>query len=499
MNAPAARFAADRSIPRAAIVPTAVVLVWSYALWAVSPRFALTRPALVDDWWAITYSRPALASLLHFRYGSGGIDTPGRYRPAYSAVWDFLQWHTFDAPLHLVGPNVWNVARIGLFIAAIVCVASAVQDRSTGRVRAGVVAAAAGLLVVSTPATAVDLARFGTGEPLMLGGLLGGGLLVLAAVRRTLERHAGEVVNGRAATAAMFVAGYALYLLGAYMKEASICLLVLLPFVYLHLEKRWREESVIRSPLWRIRSVQIAAVFLVAPLLHVGGHVVAGSARYQRHGGTWSESVLSIVPSPWILGTPVWSILLVALPVALAVVVATRPSVPWLALGLVVAGSVFVGFQTATGDRPSRYYLPGIVFSAVALAHLISQNGRRVQVVFAAVAVLVAASSQGRATVSRWAVVGRAENAAVEQAARLDPARCRVYYRNFDLERRVGLTKLVPLVRNDYTTQCRAGAGVSIYWRAGPRTPTAGCARPGWIKLRDADGLATFGCRRLAA
>jgi hypothetical protein len=499
MNVPADRFTAGRSIPRAAIVPAAVVLVWSYAIWAVSPRFALTRPALVDDWYGITYSRSALTRLLHFRYGSGGIDTPGRYRPAYTAFWDFLQWHTFDAPLHMVGPNAWNLVRIGLFIAAIVCVASAVQDRSVGRVRAGVVAAAAGLLVISTPATAVDLARFGTGEPLMLGGLLGGGLLVLAAVRRTLARHAGELGSSRATTAAMFVAGYALYLLGAYMKEASICLLVLLPFVYLHLEQKWREESVIRSPLWRIRSVQIAAVFLVAPLLHVGGHVVSGSARYQRHGGTWSESLLSIVPSPWILGTPVWSILLVVLPVAVAVVVATRRSVPWLALGLVVAGSVFVGFQTATGDRPSRYYLPGIVFSAVALAHLISQNGRRVQVVFVAVAVLVAATSQGRATVSRWAVVGRAENAAVEQAARLDPARCRVYYRNFDLERRVGLTKLVPLVRADYTTKCRAGAGVSIYWRAGPRTPTAGCARPGWIKLRDADGLATFGCRRLAA
>jgi len=331
----------------------------------------------------------------------------------------------------------------------------------------------------------------------MLGGLLGGGLLVLAAVQRALERRAFGPHHSRAGTVAMFVAGYALYLLGAYMKEASVCLLVLLPFVYLHLERKWREESLIRSPLWRIRSVQIAAVLLVAPLLHVGGHVVAGSARYQRHGGTWSQSLLSIVPSPRILGTPAWSILLVALPLALAVVVATRRSVPWLALGLVATGSVFVGFQTATGDRPSRYYLPGMVFSAVALAHLVAQNGRRVQVVFAAVAVLVAASSPARATVSRWAVVGRAENAAVEQAARLDPARCRVYFRNFDLERRVALTKLVPLVRDDYTTQCPAGAGVSIYWRAGPRTPTARCARPGWIKLREADGLATFRCRQL--
>ena len=497
MNAPGTRLEAARSISRVGIVPTAVVLLWSYALWAISPRFALTRPALVDDWYGITYSHQALTSLLHLDYDSVGVDTPGRYRPGYTAVWDFLQWHTFDAPLHMVGPNAWNLVRIGLFIAAIVCVASAVQDRSVGRVRAGVVAAAAGLLVISTPATAVDLARFGTGEPLMLGGLLGGGLLVLAAVRRTLARHAGEVTNNRAATAAMFVAGYALYLLGAYMKEASICLLVLLPFVYFHLEQKWREESLTRSPLWRIRSARIAAVLLVAPLLHVGAHVVAGSARYQRHSGTWSESLLSIVPSPWILGTPVWSILLVVLPVALAVVVATRRSVPWLALGLVVAGSVFVGFQTATGDRPSRYYLPGIVFSAVALAHLISQNGRRVQIVFVAVALLVAASSQGRATVSRWAIVGRAENAAVEQAARLDPARCRVYFRNFDVERRIALAKLVPLVRDDYTTRCPAGAGVSINWRAGAGTPKAGCASPGWIKLRAADGLATFGCRRL--
>lgn len=168
-----------------------------------------------------------------------------------------------------------------------------------------------------------------------------------------------------------------------------------------------------------------------------------------------------------------------------------------LALGLVAAGCAFVCFQTATGDQPSRYYLPGIVFGAVALAHLISHTGRGVQVVFAAVTVLVAASSPARAAVSKWAVVGRAENAAVEQAARLDPARCRIYFRNFDLERRVALTKLVRLVRDDYTTQCPAGAGIAIYWRAGAGSPTAQCGHPGWIKLRATDGLATFRRRHL--
>jgi hypothetical protein len=472
-----ARFAAGRPIPRPAILLGAVVLVWSYAVWAVSPRFVLTRPALIDDWWGITHSRPALASLLHFRYGSGSTDAPGRYRPAYSAVWDFLQWHTFDAPLHLVGPNAWNIARIGLFVAAIVCVAGIVQDRSAGKVRTGIVAAAAALLVISTPATAVDLARFGTGEPLMLGGLLGGGLLMLAAVQRTLERRAFGPHHSRAGTVAMFVAGYALYLLGAYTKEASVCLLVLLPFVYFHLEQKWREESVIHSPLWRIGSVRIAAVFLVAPLLHIGGHVIEGAAHYERHGGAWSESLLSIVPSRSILGTPWWPMLFVALPVALAVVVATRRGVPWLALGLVAAGCAFVGFQTATGDRPSRYFLPGIVFGAVALAHLVSKSGRDAQAVFASVVLLVVATSPARAAVSRWTVVGRAENAALEQAARLDPLRCRVTFANFNLERRFALSELVPLVRGNRTTVSCPRGRHTINWRPGLPAPSEGLAQ----------------------
>ena len=73
----------------------------------ISPRFAIDGPSLVDDWSAIIRSPDQLRCRLRV----STIPETDRFRPGW-IVWNYLQWHTLDAPESLVGPNVWNVGRV---------------------------------------------------------------------------------------------------------------------------------------------------------------------------------------------------------------------------------------------------------------------------------------------------------------------------------------------------------------------------------------------------
>jgi hypothetical protein len=82
------------------------VAVSGLALLIVSPRFTIGDLSLVDDWSAYSKSPHALERLLRLSYDPAAVGDPHRYRPAWTAVWDNLVWHTLGAPGSLVGPNV---------------------------------------------------------------------------------------------------------------------------------------------------------------------------------------------------------------------------------------------------------------------------------------------------------------------------------------------------------------------------------------------------------
>ena len=136
-------------------------------------------------------------------------------------------------------------------------------------------------MLVATPGLATDLARLGPVEPMLVAGMGCGLALALASTRRLLERG-----RPRALWLAAFVAGYALWLLGVYQKEASICALALFPFLYLVLDRRWRAAGVIAAPLYRSKGFLIAGCLLVLPLLHMMYEITQVTADGETVYGT---------------------------------------------------------------------------------------------------------------------------------------------------------------------------------------------------------------------
>src|SRR5205085_112347 len=137
-------------------------------------------------------------------YDPAAVGDPHRYRPASIAVWNGLVWHTLGAPGSLVGPNLWNTVRILLYVGCATALGFALLPRALPR--RGRIALAAGLpaLVLATPGFGPDFARFGPAEPLLVGGMIGGALLLVLGLRGGL---AGSLVVGTATQwAAMTVA-----------------------------------------------------------------------------------------------------------------------------------------------------------------------------------------------------------------------------------------------------------------------------------------------------
>src|SRR5438477_12705827 len=86
----------------------AVAVLGGVGLWFQWGRFRSGTPSLVDEWFGITYSGPALHALLKGDYLSSGLDYGGRYRPGYTAAWNYIQWHVpFDHSAETA--SVWGL------------------------------------------------------------------------------------------------------------------------------------------------------------------------------------------------------------------------------------------------------------------------------------------------------------------------------------------------------------------------------------------------------
>jgi hypothetical protein len=502
-----------RDIPDWATLAITTLVVIAFAVWMVSPRFDISGPSVVDDWSNIDNAPVALDELARLSYDPAEVHEPRRYRPGYTAVWNSLQWHTFGGPDSMTAVNFWEIVRLALLMAALVAIVG-FGLRADGRRRHPVMlaiwAAAPGAMLVATPGLAIDLARLGPVEPILVAGMGCGLALTLAATRRLIEHGRRHVL-----WLAAFAAGYALWLLGVYQKEASICALALLPFLYVVLDRRWRAAGVVTAPLYRSRGFLLVAALLTLPLLHMlyevtqvtaGGETVY--ADVPSGIGGWAERLRYSADFQWIfareLGTFVWPGIAAAAPFMLLAWAFGHRRVPWLPLGLLAAGLAVYLFQGLGGVPATRYFIPSLALLITAAVILLADGPRWIQLAGVVLVALFLWDNVDRAHVGveGWTAGQKDALAAVDEVARLDPARCPVYMARFHVEDADSYPELIALRKDPEPRPCdRRFKGIMVQGRhlLPPVTNEAiyaTCAGPGWERLQTTRVLNIYGCRR---
>jgi hypothetical protein len=478
-----------------------IAIVSAVAVWATSPRFTLDVPSLEDDWAAISESSDQLAELARFTNPE-----EQRFRPGWIA-WNYLQWNTLDAPDGLVGPNLWNVVRMLVFVVGLTLLTALALPRPRRAWDVALFPVLAGLpsfLVLMVPKFSRDFARFGTQEPLLLGGMaLGGSLLVLAG--RSLL--AGDRRLDRRRIAALTVAGGVLWLIGAYQKEASVCVLPLLAAVLFAGRARLTSWPRLSSGR-RIGLAALGAIVLL-PLMHVAVEIVRIASRgdivYEAEVDSgrgivrgvevlydWAHEVLSPDAHLVVYGA-------VALTVLAALI---RRRLDVLAVGALAAGALTFLFAAQSGAAVSRYYMPLYALCAVALVLSLARLPRIVQLAALAWMLLAFVPPPGvREEVRVWTEEERPEGALVTSVAGLVDSGCTVSVGGLDVETHAALPVLVALERRPADTSCAQG---SPYFVLGTGTHaatlTSTCA-PNRLAhvLQGGESMGLYRCSRLRA
>lgn len=491
------------------------VLTCLLGAWLISPRFEIGGPSLIDDWASMQRAPAAFKAVAQLRYIGGsppGVDNPARYRPGFTAIWNSLEWHTFGAPTTLTAPNAWNILRLSGFVMALAALAMALSHVAAPRgppprsLSLAVLSGMAPALVLATPGIPVDFARFGPQEPLLVAGMAGGALLIALAVARSAS---GLPARG-AAVALPAIAGYALWLLGVYSKEVSVAAVALVPFALMEARRSGREDGLAKSP-WRLPQVRLAAALMTLPLVHVAAVSIRianrGTTAYGTKPASSPQAFWSAFESQWThmsqaLGTPMWNLLAMALPLLVLASWFVRRRFPWLAAGVTAVGFVVLLYQGLSGvDLVSRYYIPALALFAVAavvLATDLPPFGRWLLAVLA-VGYVALNASPARDRVVAWVAGEQADQRLVAAVSPLQPSRCRVYAGPLDLERAVALPVVAGL--REPSGPCRLGA-TTVLVQLSPAHrvqgfPAPGCRAPGWRLVNQGSTFAVFSCRQL--
>jgi hypothetical protein len=474
-----------------------VVLISGLAVWLTSPRFELDIPSLVDDWSAITNADDQLPEVLRLQNPE-----EQRFRPGW-ILWNYLQWHTLDAPEGMVGPNFWNVLRILVLVGGLTLLTALALPPPRSRSEAALHAALAGVpafVVLAAPKLTVELTRFGPQEPLLVGGMALGGSLLALAVRSLLDTRALPLLQ----TATLALAGSAFWVFGAYQKESSLAAVPLAAAALYAGRARFATWARLSAG----RRVALAALGVVAalPLVHVAVETALITARgdlvYEAkvdagkgivHGigdlYDWSSEVL-----PW-----AGRALMVGALVLTALVLVGRRRIDYLALGAVASGAVTLLFAAQSGVVANRYYLPAYALSGVALVLSLARFPVFVRlaglllVVFAFVPV-----TEARNYVELWAEDYRLSEAFVLGVAERVSAGCVVASAGLDEEPGQAFP-VIMAVEGSASPPCPVGG---TYFLIGPlsdgRALLGACA-PGALQrdLDDRDLAALYWCSRL--
>lgn len=455
-----------------------VALVSGLAVWVISPRFEIDAPSLVDDWASLSRSGDQVAELIR-------LDNPEDHRFVPSlAVWSYVQWHTFDAPRGLVGPNFWNLVRVlGLVVGLSLFTAVALPFRR-GVWNAVLYAALAGIpafAVVTVPKFARDMARFGPQEPMLVGALaLGGALLALAA--RSLLTTSRPL--GRWSTAALAIAGSAVWVFGAYHKETSVCAVPLVAAVLFAGRARLGAWPLLCTS--RRLALGALAVVVAAPLLHVAlegsrlaarGDLIYG-AEVQGGRDVWTgfRNLYDWAHEP----LPENARLLMWGAIALTVVAAVvRRRFDPIATGALVSGVLSLAFAGQSGVLATRYYIPAYALFAVAFALSLARLPAPVQVAGVLSVFFAFMPPPGtRDEVVRWTDEEQAGAEVMREARELESSGCTIAIAGADLETTLALPVLVRLEPGSGTRSCE---GAAAYLVVGPSLagPLAEACAPG--------------------
>jgi hypothetical protein len=483
---------------RAGALVVGAAVVCLATTWLVSPRFTIDTPSLVDDWSAISRSPAQVADLVRLHNPE-----EQRFRPSW-ILWNEVQWHTFDAPAGLVGPNAWNLARMLVLVAGLclmtVLAMPAPRTRSEALMQAALATMPA-LLLVTVPKFARDLARFGVQEPLFLGGLALGGSLLVLAVRALLAWPARPAWQ----PLALGVSGAAFWAIGVYQKEASLSALPLLAAAAFAGRSRlasWRGLDRAR----RVALVVIVGVF-VLPLLHVAietariagrGDLVYGTKVEQGRGIVrgfhtlydWSHEVFSLQAQRILVGA-----LLLAAVTALA-----RRRIDVLVLGVLASGALTLAYAAQTNVAVSRYYLPAYALAAVAVVLSLARWPIVAQVagMVLLLAVVHLSFSASREEVQVWVGEEDAGAALVHTVADAHATGCPVAVAGLDLETTDALPVLVALQHRPVAAGCATGSTYLVLRPIEEGVPLSkACAAGAATRVLAVELASVYRCSRL--
>ena len=472
-----------------------VVLVTGVAVWVTSPRLALETPSLVDDWSAISRSSDQLANAIR-------LSNPEeqRFRPGWIA-WNYLQWNTLDAPGGDVGPNVWNILRILVLVAGLTLLTALALPIPRGRAEALLQAALAGapaLLVVTVPKFAVDLARFGPQEPLLLGAMaLGGSLLVIAGARLLDGSRAAPI-------AALAIPGALLWALGAYHKESSLAALPLIAAVLYLARDRLRGWRTLDTR----RRGALAALGLVVflPLVHVAIESVRIAARGDLVYGAEVDAGQGIWRGleelyDWAHEALPWKARVFAIGVLVVFALASviRRRLDPIALGALASAGLTLVFAAQSEAVAFRYYLPAFGLVAVAFALSVARLPIVLQVAgLLAIAYVLLPPPGARDEVERWADVEKEQGQVVRRIAELEASGCPVQTVGLLEEAELALPVLLDVERvRDGSVGCAGRAYFAVGPHAEGEAFASACQPDTMILVRQADEA--FGLYRCIA
>ena len=497
LSVPDARVGVARSLALIAVV----ALVSGLATWLISPRFEIETPSVVDDWTGIANSPEQLRDVLLLQ----NPETE-RFRPGWIA-WNALQWHTLDAPAGIVGPNFWGVLRVVILVAGLTLLTSLLFPRPRSRWDALLHAALAGVpafLVVTVPNFAVDLARFGPQEPLLVGGMaLGGSLLVLAA--RPLLDPARPV--RWLPTALLVVAGLGLWALGAYQKETSLGVLPLLAAVLVggrHRFARWTELSVGRrsalTALGGLALLPLVHVAIESALIVARGDIIYGAEVDSGKGiadGTaellgWTHEALPVAGRWLVVGALVLTL----------VVTLLRRTVDWLAVGVLASAMLALALAGQSGITATRYYIPSYALVGVALSLGLVRLPASFQAAgVAAVALAFLPTAPIHDEVRFWVDHELKEGALIRGVSEAVDAGCVVAADGLDLERSFALPVLVAVEQRGggAQTACVGGTTYMLFGNDILARELAHSCEPGRLELVHPGGdfMTLHRCSRL--